>query len=118
MGFPPSVLEKKVHNGVREPGKMSEVFYVLLIQSLQQSACVVPLGSGGCEFGPELVLKKGGARGVQKIPLQEKVLHHRETSPPHAVRNEVRLEIRNAGKRGDVTYSVRERERFQIFGFY
>lgn len=55
---------------------------------------------------------------MQKIPLQEKVLHHRETSLPHIARDEVRLEIPVAGKRGEVTYSVRERESFQIFGFY
>lgn len=55
---------------------------------------------------------------MQKIPLQEKVLHHRETSPLHIVRNEVQLEIPVTGKCGEVTYSVRERESFQIFVFY
>lgn len=62
--------------------------------------------------------EKRGARGVQKVPFQEKVLHHVEMSPPHTVRNEVGLEIPVAGKCGEVTYSVRERESFQIFVFY
>lgn len=34
------------------------------------------------------------------------------------MRNEVRLEIPIAGKHGEVTCSVRERESFQIFVFY
>lgn len=45
---------------------MSEVGFVLLIQSLQ-SACVVPLGSCECEFGPKLVLKNGMQRVCRKF---------------------------------------------------
>lgn len=32
--IPPSVLEKKVQEGVREPGKMSEVIFVLFFKML------------------------------------------------------------------------------------
>lgn len=62
--------------------------------------------------------EKGGTRGVQKIPLEEKVLHHGETSTPLIVKNEVQLEIPIAGRHWEVKYSARERESFQIFAVY
>lgn len=54
-GIPPSVLEKKAQEEVREPGKMSEVIFFFFFMLFQ-------FGSSGCVFGPALVLKKKGCR--------------------------------------------------------
>lgn len=64
------------------------------------------------------LFEKRDTRGVQKIPLEEKVLHHGETSAPLIMRNEVQLEVPITGRHWEVKYSVRERESFQIFVFY
>jgi len=77
--FPPSVLEKKVQKGVREPGTMSEV---VLSTQILQSASVVPLGSSGREFEPEFVLEKGVRGACRKFLYKRrscvtgKPLHH------------------------------------------
>lgn len=64
------------------------------------------------------LFEKRDTRGVQKFPLEEKVLHGGETSAPLIMRNEVQLEVPIAGRHWEVKYSVRERESFQIFVFY
>lgn len=60
-GIPASVLEKKAQEGVREPGKMSEVIFVLIFFLMQSQ-----FGSSGCVFGLGLVLKKGCRKFLQR----------------------------------------------------